>query len=80
MAARRTDLAGLPPAWIGVGERDLFYAEDLAYAAGLTAAGVPCTVDVVPGMFHGADVMPRPPESMRAFWQRLAAALRGAVG
>lgn len=80
VAARRTDLAGLPPTWIGVGERDLFYAEDVQYAVGLEAAGVPCTLDVVPGMFHGADVLPRPPRSMRAFWQRIAAALHQAVG
>ena len=33
-AARRDDLAGLPPAWIGVGELDLFYAEDLARPSG----------------------------------------------
>jgi acetyl esterase/lipase len=27
-----------PPAWIGVGTRDLFHGEDLAYASRLTAA------------------------------------------
>ena len=40
--ARRKDLAGLAPAWIGVGELDLFYEEAVAYAERLTAAGVPC--------------------------------------
>ncbi|MCB1017775.1 MAG: alpha/beta hydrolase, partial [Acidimicrobiales bacterium] len=30
--ARRDDLAGLPPAWIGVGTCDLFHDEDVAYA------------------------------------------------
>ena len=40
--ARRTDLAGLPPAWIGVGSLDLFHDGDLAYAEHLRAAGVPC--------------------------------------
>ena len=30
--ARREDLSGLPPAWIGVGDIDLFYEEDVAYA------------------------------------------------
>jgi acetyl esterase/lipase len=53
--ARREDLAGLPPAWIGVGTVDLFHDEDLAYAERLTAAGVPCDVEVVPGAFHGFD-------------------------
>jgi acetyl esterase/lipase len=54
--ARREDLSGLPPAWIGVGTNDLFHDEDVAYAARLQAAGVPCDVEVVPGAFHGFDV------------------------
>jgi acetyl esterase/lipase len=54
--ARRDDLSGLPPAWIGVGSNDLFHDEDLAYAERLTAAGVPCEVEVVPGAFHGFDI------------------------
>ncbi|MFN8101182.1 MAG: alpha/beta hydrolase [Mycobacterium sp.] len=53
--ARRTDLAGLPPAWIGVGSLDLFHDEDLAYAEHLRAAGVPCETHIVPGAFHGFD-------------------------
>lgn len=53
--ARRTDLAGLPPAWLGVGTLDLFHDEDLEYAERLRAAGVPCQVHVVPGAFHGFD-------------------------
>lgn len=54
-AARRADLAGLPPAWIGVGDLDLFLAEDVGYAGRLVAAGVPCELVVVPGMYHAAD-------------------------
>ena len=38
--ARRADLTGLPPAWIGVGDLDLFHAEDLEYAERLQSAGV----------------------------------------
>ena len=37
--ARRTDLSGLPPAWIGVGDLDVFYDEDVDYAEKLKAAG-----------------------------------------
>ena len=55
--ARSDDLAGLPPAWIGVGTLDLFHGEDVAYAGRLEAAGVACTLDVVPGAFHGFDVV-----------------------
>jgi acetyl esterase/lipase len=53
--ARRTDLTGLPPAWVGVGELDLFYDEDVDYAEKLRASGVPCTLVTVSGMYHGAD-------------------------
>lgn len=53
VAARRADLRGLPPAWVGVGEIDLFYAEDRAYTERLGAAGVEATFDVVPGAPHG---------------------------
>ncbi len=53
--SRCTDFTDLPPAWIGVGTLDLFQEEDLAYAAGLRAAGVPCSTVVVPGAFHGFD-------------------------
>ena len=35
--ARRDDLSGLAPAWIGVGTHDLFHDEDLAYAERLRA-------------------------------------------
>jgi len=55
-AARREDLRGLPPAWIGVGDIDLFYPEDTDYARRLEAAGVACQVHVAPGMYHAADV------------------------
>jgi len=53
VGARRSDLAGLPPAWIGVGEVDLFHDEDRDYAERLEAAGVPCEFVAVPGAPHG---------------------------
>ena len=53
--ARREHLAGLPPAWIGVGSDDLFLDEDRVYADRLTAAGVPTRLVVIPGAFHGFD-------------------------
>lgn len=52
VAARCEDLAGLPPAWIGVGSLDLFAAESRAYARRLHQAGVPVTFDEVVGAFH----------------------------
>jgi acetyl esterase/lipase len=53
--ARREDLTGLPPAWIGVGDIDLFHEEDRAYAERLRAAGVEATLHVVPGAPHGFE-------------------------
>lgn len=54
--SRRTDLSGLPPAWIGVGTCDLFHDEDVAYAEALRAANVPCDLTIIPGAFHGFEV------------------------
>ncbi len=51
-AARRKDLGGLPPAWIGVGDIDLFCAENRAYADRLTESGVPTTYLEAPGGPH----------------------------
>jgi acetyl esterase/lipase len=76
--ARRDDLAGLPPARLGVGTLDLFHDEDLAYAERLRASGVPCDVEVVPGAFHGFDgVLPKADVS-RSFFVSECDALRKA--
>jgi acetyl esterase/lipase len=65
--ARRVDVSGLAPAWVGVGRLDVFHDEDVDYAQRLTAAGVPCELVTVEGMYHGADgIKPKAP-SMRAF-------------
>lgn len=53
--ARREDLSGLPPAWIGVGDVDLFYEESRDYAARLKAAGVDCRFDPVPMAPHAFE-------------------------
>ena len=54
--ARRKDLSGLPPAWIGVGTVDIFHDEDVAYAKRLKECGVECEIYEAPGAFHGFDV------------------------
>lgn len=73
--SRRTDLDGLPPAWIGVGSVDLFYDECVDYAARLEAAGVPCDLHIEPGMYHGAETLRPKAPAMIAFLDRLVAAL-----
>lgn len=76
--ARRADLNGLAPAWIGVGTVDLFYDEDLDYAARLREAGVPCTVETVSGAFHGFDRLVPKAVVSQAFFASQCATLRGA--
>ncbi len=73
---RRTDLTGLPPAWIGVGELDVFHDENVAYAERLRAAGVPCELVTVPGMYHGADGIVQKALSMRDFHASMVEFLR----
>jgi acetyl esterase/lipase len=76
--ARREDLSGLPPAWLGVGTFDLFHNEDLAYAERLKAAGVPCEVEIVEGAFHGFDGIVPKAHVSRSFFNSQCALLRRA--
>jgi len=77
--ARRDDLSGLAPAWIGVGTNDLFRDEDLAYAERLRSAGVPCAVEVVPGVFHGFDVIVSKAQVSQRFFDSECDSLRAAL-
>ena len=52
-AARASDLTGLAPAYIPVGDLDLFLDENIEYAQRLLAAGVPTELHVYPGGYHG---------------------------
>ena len=56
-AAREKDLAQLAPAYVEVGELDIFRDEDIAYARGLAAAGVSAELHVHPGAPHGYDLI-----------------------
>jgi len=55
--ARREDLSGLPPTWIGVGDVDLFYEESCQYAQRLTDAGVECQLYTVSMAPHGFEIL-----------------------
>lgn len=74
--ARRADLSGLPPAWIGVGTLDLFHDEDVEYARRLNASGVPCELYLVPGAFHGFDALFSKADVTVAFWNEQVKALQ----
>lgn len=53
--ARLTDFSRLAPAFIDVGELDIFRDEGLRYALELTRAGVSCELHLRPGCVHGFD-------------------------
>lgn len=78
--ARVENLAGLPPAWIGVGSIDLFCDEDVDYAQRLNAAGVPTELLVIPGAFHGFDMLPGSSRVAAQFNAAKLEALRRGLG
>jgi len=65
--ARRVDLSGLPPTWIGQCALDLFARENEAYASRLSSSGVKCEVAVVEGAPHAFEVLVPGEDVARAF-------------
>ncbi len=61
-----------------IGGLDLFLEECLAYAARLAAAAVPIELHVLPGAYHGFDVMGPSPPAETLGWL-LERALQSAV-
>lgn len=55
--ARATQLSGLPPAYLDVGDLDLFRDEDVNYARRLCDAGVPTEFHLHPGCPHAFEVL-----------------------
>jgi acetyl esterase/lipase len=53
--ARASDLSGLPPAYVEVGELDIFRDEDITYARRLAATGTSVELHVHPGCPHAFD-------------------------
>ena len=76
VAARATNLAGLPPAYITVGMLDLFLEEDVEYAQRLMAAGVPTELHVLPGAYHGFELAAEAELTRRSEAERRAALQR----
>lgn len=74
--ARRESMTGLPPAWIGSGDIELFFEENQAYAERLEAAGVNCTFDVVAGAPHGFESLASNTTMAQAYLARSRAWLR----
>lgn len=51
------DVSDFPPVWIGTGSLDLFFAENLAFAARLAGAGVSLDMNVYSGAPHAFNIM-----------------------
>jgi acetyl esterase/lipase len=60
-----TDFRGLAPAYLDVGDLDIFRDEDIAYAQRLAQAGVPVELHVHPGAPHGWERFAPGAESAR---------------
>jgi acetyl esterase/lipase len=70
--ARLEEASGLAPAYVEVGDLDIFRDENMAFAATLASAGVPVELHVHPGVPHGFDrLAPDADVSRRAFADRL---------
>ena len=76
--ARVEDLAGLAPAWIGTGAIDLFADEDVIFARRLLRAGVPTELLVIPGAYHGFDLLVQEATISKIFTASWKSALRRA--
>lgn len=77
--ATRGDLRGMPPAWIGVGTLDLFYAENRSYAERLNEAGVACELYIEEGAYHGFDLVCPTATATKRFYGSMLSALEGAI-
>ncbi|HEY0805625.1 MAG TPA: alpha/beta hydrolase, partial [Pseudonocardiaceae bacterium] len=69
---RLKDFTGLPPAYLEVGDLDIFRDETIAYAQGLARAGVPVELHVHPAVPHGWErFAPEATIAQRAYTDRL---------
>jgi triacylglycerol lipase len=62
--SRASDLTGLAPAFLSIGDADAFLDENLEYARRLSRDGVPTELHVYPGVIHGGfGFVPRTPQT-----------------
>lgn len=74
--ARRQDFRGLPPAWMGIGDLDLFYDEAMAYMERLDECCIKTIVDIVPKAAHGFEIFAEDTELVTQYFARHFAAVR----
>ncbi|KAL4941777.1 hypothetical protein BDV06DRAFT_193745 [Aspergillus oleicola] len=72
LPATASDLSGLPPTYMDVGEADVFRDQDVEFANRLWKAGIPTEFHVWLGAWHAFDTFaPEVPVSKKAFQARL---------
>jgi acetyl esterase len=73
--ARATDLSGVAPAFLAIGDVDAYLDTNLRYAAQLSNDGVPVELHVYPGVIHGGfqarPATPRTRQFLRDVYQAL---------
>ncbi|MEO9970733.1 MAG: alpha/beta hydrolase [Hyphomonadaceae bacterium] len=77
--ARTSDLQGLPPTFVAVGELDLFYPENQDYVERLRAANVEAELLTIPAAFHGFDMVEGTAPALQ-LKEALLSALRKGLG
>ncbi len=79
IAGLAADLSGLPPAFMAVGDVDLFVHDNLAHVGKLLRAGCPVEAHLFPGAIHGSTVrwMRR---SVSGFTRKLVAFIQRHLG
>jgi acetyl esterase/lipase len=78
-AYRASNLRGLPPAYIAIGELDLFLNESTIYAQRLIQAGIHTELHVYPGAFHGFEMTAPEANISRRFVDDYCQALKQAL-
>lgn len=76
---RASDLTGLPPTFIDVGDQDMFMDEDLEFAGRLKDAQVPVELHVYPGAYHASEVFAPTADLSQRIWAARVAALKTAL-
>ncbi|MDH4168928.1 MAG: alpha/beta hydrolase [Acidimicrobiia bacterium] len=78
--ARADDLTGLPPAFVPVGDLDLFLDENRAYVEALDRAGVTAQLKVYEGAFHGSQLLVPDSDQAKQWFADEAEALARGLG
>lgn len=78
--ARATDVSGLPPAYIDVGELDMFRDEDIDFVKKLSEADVAVEFHLWPGAYHASEVFAPEAKLSARIWDSRIAGIKRLMG